>query len=69
MKKATKKVAKKKVVSAETITMKALFIELGIDPKRARSKMRKEGMNAEGGRYPDVVPGSAEYEHIVGILS
>lgn len=60
---------KTKKKSVETITMKVLFEELGIDPKKARNKMRKAGYSAEGKRYPDVARNSKEHKELEELLS
>ncbi len=59
--------AKKTV--AKTITVAGLAKEMGIDPKKARARLRKQGWSAEGKRYPELEVGSKRHEEAVAILS
>jgi len=43
--------------------------ELGIDPKRARARLRKEGRKATEGRWDKVRRGSPEHDQLVALLS
>lgn len=43
--------------------------ELGIDPKRARARLRASGGSAVEGRWPKVLRGSKEHDALVGALS
>lgn len=43
--------------------------ELGIDPKRARAKLRAGGQAATEGRWPKVKRGSKKYQELVALLA
>lgn len=43
--------------------------ELGLDPKRARAKLRAGGQAATEGRWPKVKRGSKKYQELVALLA
>ena len=51
------------------ITVANLARELGVDPKKARAKLRKSGMSANGKRHPDLEVDSKEYNEIRELIS
>ena len=71
VKKKAKKEAKKTegTPDTNTISVANLARELGIDPKKARAKLRKAGWSAEGKRYPDVIRDSKQFDEVVDIIS
>lgn len=65
-KKTTKKA---EAPTGKTISVANLCRELGVDPKKGRARMRKHEMSASGGRYPDLIVGSKEYEDVKELVS
>ncbi len=66
-KRGAKKAAKE--VDGKTISIAALSRELGVDPKKARARMRKHGMSAEGKHYPDLIIGSKQHTEISELIA
>ena len=66
---ATKKKKKAPKKEKTMVSLKAMLDELGMDPKKARTRLRKEGHSATEGRYPDMEIGSKLYEEFLEILS
>lgn len=50
------------------VTIKQVAMDLGIDPKVARAKLRRRGKAANEGRWTTVRHGGAEYKELVSIL-
>lgn len=52
----------------ETITVANLCIELGVDPKKGRKKLRSQGWSAGGKRYPVMERDSKKFKEAVEII-
>ncbi len=50
------------------VSVATLARELGINPKVARAKLRRKGLEAGGVRWSKLTPGSDDYKRIRGIL-
>lgn len=51
------------------LTVADLARNMGISPKVARAKLRRQGYSADGGQYPRMTPGTKEYDAVVNILT
>jgi len=60
---------KKPAKDPSMLTVGDVARELGIDPKRARARLRAAGQKANEGRWPKVKRGSKEYDALVVALS
>ena len=67
--KKTKAAEPTKAPEGKTISVANLARELGVDPKKARAKMRNHGMSAEGKRYKDLIIGSKEHTEISELIA
>lgn len=68
-KKAKKEAEATKAPAGKTISVANLCRELGVDPKKGRARMRKHDMSASGGRYPDLIVGSKEYDEVKELVT
>lgn len=59
---------KKEAADPNLLTVSDVARELGIDPKAARAKLRRDGSRAPDGRWPKVTKGSKEYADLVARL-
>jgi hypothetical protein len=65
----SKKKAEKKADDPDMVSVSDIARELGLDPKRARAKLRAAGQAATEGRWPKVKRGSKKYQELVAMLS
>lgn len=64
-----KTVAGKKPEDADMLSVSDVARELGLDPKRARAKLRALGQSATEGRWPKVKRGSKKHQELVDLLT
>lgn len=60
--------APKPVKDANLLTVSDVARELGIDPKQARAKLRRDGSRAPDGRWPKMKRDSKEHTDIISFL-
>lgn len=60
---------KKKAKDPNELSVSDVASECGVDPKRARARLRAAGKTAIEGRWPTVKRGSKEHDELVGILN
>lgn len=60
---------KKKAKDPDMLTVGDVARELGIDPKRARARLRASGQSAVEGRWPKVKRQSPEHDALIAALS
>lgn len=60
---------KRVVKDPDQLTVGDVARELGLDPKRARARLRASGASAVEGRWPKVQRGSKEHDALVATLS
>lgn len=66
-KKSSPKIEKKE--DDDMVSVSEIARGLGIDPKRARAKLRAGGASATDGRWPKVKRGSKRYQELVDLLT
>lgn len=60
---------KKPVKDPDMLTVGDVARELGVDPKRARARLRASGKSAVEGRWPKVRRGTPEHDALIAALS